>query len=127
MTVTRMATPRGPIPVTVDTFEALAGGMGCAYLAGGGNAERRRIYVHIYIYILGLPSYKTERDPTTSSEPSLSNLWLRNLHTTVPALGLALSILRKASQTKLPACLPGFDAWQSRLAGMVSKTLLLFW
>ena len=22
MTVTRMATPRGPIPVTVDTFEA---------------------------------------------------------------------------------------------------------
>ena len=49
MTVTRMATPRGPIPVTVDTFEALGGrGGGRIPLGGGGggggNAERRRIY-----------------------------------------------------------------------------------
>ena len=35
MTVARMATPGGPIPVTVDTFEALR---------GGAKAERRRIY-----------------------------------------------------------------------------------
>ena len=31
MTVTRMATPRGPVPVTADTFEA-SGGRG----EGGG-------------------------------------------------------------------------------------------
>ena len=43
MTVTRMAT-RGPIPVTVDTFEA-SGGTGAGRIPwGGGNAERRRIY-----------------------------------------------------------------------------------
>ena len=44
VTVTRMATPRGPIPVTVDTFEAL-GGTGAIHggQVGGGNAERRRI------------------------------------------------------------------------------------
>ena len=34
MTVTRMATRRGPIPVTVDAFEGFG---------GGGNAERGRI------------------------------------------------------------------------------------
>ena len=39
MTVTRMATPRGPIPVTVDTVEASGGGVGGGY----GNAECRRI------------------------------------------------------------------------------------
>ena len=47
MTVTRMATPRGPIPVTVDTFEASGhwGGGGGIPLGGGGggNPERRRI------------------------------------------------------------------------------------
>ena len=44
MTVTRMATPRGPIPVTVDTFEASGGtGGGDTRGGGGGNAERRRI------------------------------------------------------------------------------------
>ena len=44
MTVTRMATPRGPIPVTVDTFEASGGpGGGDTMGGGGGNAERRRI------------------------------------------------------------------------------------
>ena len=46
MRVTRMATPRGPIPVTVDTFEASGGtGGGDTIGAGGGvgNAERRRI------------------------------------------------------------------------------------
>ena len=45
MTVTRMATPRGPIPVTVDTFEASGGRGGGGEIAGmgGGNAERGRI------------------------------------------------------------------------------------
>ena len=44
MTVTRMATPRGPIPVSVGTFEALRGrGGGWIPWGGGGNAERRRI------------------------------------------------------------------------------------
>ena len=43
MTVTRMATPRGPIPVTVDTFEALkhqGGGVG-GWIAGGGGLGTR--------------------------------------------------------------------------------------
>ena len=35
MTVTRMATPRGPIPVTVDTVEASGGGVGGGYHGGG--------------------------------------------------------------------------------------------
>ena len=35
MTATRMATPRGPIPVTADTFK---------HGAGVGNAERRHTY-----------------------------------------------------------------------------------
>ena len=43
VTVTRMATPRGPIPVTVDTFEALGGRGGIHGQVGGGNAERRCI------------------------------------------------------------------------------------
>ena len=45
MTVTRMATPRGPIPVTVDTFEASGGtgGGGIPWAGGVGNAERGRI------------------------------------------------------------------------------------
>ena len=34
MTVTRMATSRGPIPVTVDTFEAYHGGWGGEYRGG---------------------------------------------------------------------------------------------
>ena len=37
MTVTRMATPRGPIPVIVGTFEAYHGGVGGE---GAGNAQR---------------------------------------------------------------------------------------
>ena len=37
MTVTRMATPRGPIPVTVDTFEASGGPGGGGYHGGGGG------------------------------------------------------------------------------------------
>ena len=36
MTVTRMATPRGPILVTVDTFVALGGG-GEDTIGGGGG------------------------------------------------------------------------------------------
>ena len=47
MTVTRMAMPRGPIPVTVDTFEA-SGGRGEGVIpwgwGWGGNAERGRIW-----------------------------------------------------------------------------------
>ena len=44
MTVARMATPKGPIPVTVDTFEASGEGVGAIPGEGGdGNAERRRI------------------------------------------------------------------------------------
>ena len=46
MTVTRMATPRGPITVTVGTFEALGRGWGVGGYhgaAGGGGGER----VHI--------------------------------------------------------------------------------
>ena len=44
MTVTRMATPSSPIPVTVDTFEASGGrggGEDTMGGGGGGNAERR--------------------------------------------------------------------------------------
>ena len=36
MTVTRMATLRGPIPVTVDTLEASGGTGGGGYHGGGG-------------------------------------------------------------------------------------------
>ena len=50
-TVTRMATPRGLIPVTVGTFEAyhgggipLAGGEG-----GAGSAKLRNIYIYIHM------------------------------------------------------------------------------
>ena len=41
-TVTRMATPRGPIPVTVGTFEACHWGWGDTLGGEGGvgNAER---------------------------------------------------------------------------------------
>ena len=35
MTVMRMATPRAPIPVTVDTFEASGGGVGGDTMGGG--------------------------------------------------------------------------------------------
>ena len=42
MTVTRMATPSGPIPVTVHTFEALLGG-GDTMGGGAGHAERGHI------------------------------------------------------------------------------------
>ena len=42
MTVTRMATPWGPIPVTVDTFEEPGGRDGGGYHAGGGGWERER-------------------------------------------------------------------------------------
>ena len=42
MTVTRMATPRGPIPVTVGTFEASGGrGGGVIPLGGGGGVGTR--------------------------------------------------------------------------------------
>ena len=40
MTVTRMATPRGPIPVTVDTFEA-SGHPGRDTKGGGGVVGTR--------------------------------------------------------------------------------------
>ena len=43
MTLARMATPRGPILVTVDTLEASGGTGGGEDTMGGGNAERRRI------------------------------------------------------------------------------------
>ena len=39
MTVTKMATPRGPILVTVDTFDALGGG-GEDTIGGEGGWER---------------------------------------------------------------------------------------
>ena len=39
MTITRMATPRGPIPVTVDTFEASGGTGGGGDTMGGGGWE----------------------------------------------------------------------------------------
>ena len=45
MTVTRMATPRGPIPVTVDTFEASGGRGGGGILWGGWE---RGAQTHIY-------------------------------------------------------------------------------
>ena len=40
MTVTRMATPRGPIPVTVDTFEASGGRVGGGDTMEGGVGTR---------------------------------------------------------------------------------------
>ena len=46
-TVTRMATPRAPIPVTVGTFEACHWGGGGEYHWGGaGHAQRRTIHVY---------------------------------------------------------------------------------
>ena len=45
-----MATLTGLIPVTVGTFEAYPGGVGGDTIGGGaGNAERRTIYIYIYI------------------------------------------------------------------------------
>ena len=47
MTVTRMATPRGPIPVSVDIFEALGrggGGAGGAYNGGGARTRSAGAY-----------------------------------------------------------------------------------
>ena len=40
MTVTRMATPRGPIPVTVVAFEASGRGGGGGGIPGGGVGMR---------------------------------------------------------------------------------------
>ena len=40
MTVTRMATPNSPIPVTVDTFEASGGRVGGGGYHGGGVGTR---------------------------------------------------------------------------------------
>ena len=57
-TVTRMASPRGPISVTVGTVEAYLGGLkGVDIIGGGGgggagNALRRTIYVWLYRPIL---------------------------------------------------------------------------
>ena len=60
-TVTRMGTPRGPIPVTVSTFEAYLGGggdRGDSIWGGGGGwggwerrAQDRVIYIYIYTHI----------------------------------------------------------------------------
>ena len=47
MTVTRMTTPRGPIPLTVDTFEASAGtgwGGGCRGGLGGVGTRSTDAY-----------------------------------------------------------------------------------
>ena len=54
MTVTRMATPRGPIPVTVDTFEASGGRGGggedtMGYHGGGGGGWERGAQTHIQV------------------------------------------------------------------------------
>ena len=43
MTVTKMANPRGPIPLTVDTFEALGGGG----IPWGGGLGTRSADAHI--------------------------------------------------------------------------------
>ena len=43
MTITRMATPRGPIHVPVDTFEALGGVGGDTWKGSGVGTEHRRI------------------------------------------------------------------------------------
>ena len=48
-TVTRMATPRGSIPVTVGTFEAWGLGGWVVIPLGGGLANREHVYIHIYI------------------------------------------------------------------------------
>ena len=53
-----MATLTGLIPVTVGTVEAYHGGGGGGDTIGGGggagNAERRTIYIYIYILLSGL-------------------------------------------------------------------------
>ena len=53
-TATRMATPRGSIPVTVGTVEAWGVGVGGIPLGGLANREPRTyiyIYIHIHTYI----------------------------------------------------------------------------
>ena len=45
MTVTRMATPRGPIPVTVDTFEASGGRVGGDTMGGGVGTRSADAYM----------------------------------------------------------------------------------
>ena len=54
MTVTRMATPRGPIPVTVDTFEASAWTGGGGYHGGGGGARGGQTHIRVTKRILGV-------------------------------------------------------------------------
>ena len=52
MTVMRMATPRGPIPVTVDTFEASGGGG-----MQSTDAHMRKVYIYITEYIKWFAEY----------------------------------------------------------------------
>ena len=71
MTVTRMATPKGSIAVTVGIFEA-GGGRG-----GGGEPRTENIYIYIYIhtYILTAPPRHAEILFFTqiSTEPQIQN------------------------------------------------------
>ena len=54
-TVTRTATSRGPIPVTVSTFEAYLGGAGGIPLGGGGNSERMTIHTPVMVVLFTPP------------------------------------------------------------------------
>ena len=53
MTVTRMATPRGPIPVTVDTFEASGGPGGGGIPRGGVGTRSADAYRECGVYTFG--------------------------------------------------------------------------
>ena len=73
MTVTRMATPRGPIPVTVDTFEA-SGGTGRAAIpweGRGGGTRSADAYIGLYAGYIGL--YRP-LGPQPAGRPQLEEL-----------------------------------------------------
>ena len=52
-TVTRFATPRGPIPVTVGTSERFGLGRGGDHIMGiwGGVSSQDRDHIYIYIFL----------------------------------------------------------------------------
>ena len=75
MTVARMATPRGPIPLTVDTFEASGGreGWGGDTMWGGGERGAQThirkwkllYYNRVYIGVTNLHKPKVNHETQT--------------------------------------------------------------
>ena len=76
MTVTRMATPSGPIPVTVDTFEALGGRGGGGGGGGGGGEGVGTRSACAYKTDMGVTRLITTRlGPSLSREKLLISSW----------------------------------------------------